>query len=949
MSSDIDRAEGATGESSRGEIATDRVTMAEAARLKGVSYHTVSRAVRSGKLPVLRLGRMALISMADLQAWQPMKERAPRKYRRKQRGAVAAGDPLNLIDVDHLELVRRLATFYELIGTIATEGSLEELAGFVTTRFAEALHLERASMWQFDVDAEVARRLGTYHGVILKLPDEVPINMAGILETLASHPGPRVIHDAEESFSSNASGNLFPDLADGPIVVAPMLYHGRQIGVILGDWRGEPGEVSQEALELADVIATQVAIAVDNISRRQQDMRRRLQLEAMIDDLNGAVSAVDHRGRLTYYNDAELKMFDVQPEDVWLGMEMREFISRKRRLSLAGHPIDVDDNPMMRALRGENLQDLRQIAMRKNGERRYISTSSRPVFVAGELVGAVSVTRDITHERDAAEHEKQYLEQLEHSLRRSQAISEIVVEINETRSSLDVDRMTRFAIDRVAEEFEADCGLLWIIGEDGLFHLAASHNVDATPLATRAYAPEDFALATGALSRNKTVLIDVNAFRAPELVMRIQDDVTHVMIIPMRIRGQRTGVAYLGFQGLPVIDESDEIFASVWGRQCAQAIDTALLFQQIESAHGRLMGVIDQLPQAVIIVDAATSTVSVANKAAARLWGQAVDEGADVTTFPVLNNEGDRLEGDQHPLLRSIRTGQQIVSEPLLIPQKDKSQLEVLANHAPIMDLRGSVVGSVSVLQNRSDFKSLDRAKDEFISVVAHELRNPLTSLRGNLQLLDRRLRKREGEDAEAERQRVDTAIQQVDRVADLVSRMLDVSRVDMGSLDVSPGETDAVSLLNEVVNAAIGLDPTREFNVHAPDSMPVVWDASRIHQVLSNLMQNAARYAPGTPVDITLEERPDDRIRIQVRDHGPGVPAAIRRRLFKQYYRFDDGQDDEQRVAADGSRGLGIGLYISARLVKAHYGSLQVDNHPEGGAVFTLDLLRDASTTGDA
>lgn len=942
MSREVDRGEDAADEPARGEMTTDRVTMAEAARLKGVSYHTVSRAVRRGKLPVLRLGRMALISMADLHAWQPMKERAPRKYRHKQRMG-NAGDPLSLIDVDHLELVRRVATFYEVIGTIATEGSLQELAAVVTSRFAEALELQRAAMWQFDMDAEVARRLGTYQEAVLKLADEVPIDRARVLEEFGNHPGVHIIEDLNSLISGYAGDGLPSEIAEGPIIVAPMIYQNRQIGVLVGDWRGATHPVSDEAMQLADMIATQVAIAVDNMTRREQETRRRLRLESILDDLNGAVSVFDHRGRLAYFNEAEREMFDFLPEEVWIGQPMRDFVSRKRRLSLTGQPISVDDNPMMRALRGEQLQDLRQIVVRKNGDRRYVSTSSRPVFVDGDLVGAVSVTRDITHARDAEEQDQRYLEQLEHSLRRSQAIADIVVEINDTRSSLDVDRMTQFAIDRIAEEFNAGCGLLWIIGADGRFHLAASHDAAPEQLVGQTFAPDEFALANGALTRNKPVLVDVNAFQEPEMSMRVRKEVTHVLIIPMRIRGQRTGVAYLGFKGLPHIDESDEIFASVWGRQCAQAIDTALLFHQIESAHGRLVGVIDQLPQAVVIVDAATGTVSVANQAAERLWGEHVEEGKPVAALPVLNNEGERLEGDQHPLLRSMRTGQQVVSEPLLIPQKDGSQVEVLSNHAPILDLRNAVVGSVSVLQNRSDFASLDRAKDEFISVVAHELRNPLTSLRGNLQLLNRRLRKREGEEAEAERQRVDTAIQQVDRVADLVSRMLDVSRVDMGSLDVSPGETDAVSLLNEVVNAAIGLEPTREFRITAPDALPVVWDASRIHQVLSNLMQNAARYAPGTLVEITVEELLNDHVRIRVRDHGPGVPETIRRRLFKQYYRFDDGQEDEHHMAVDGSRGLGIGLYISARLVKAHHGTLRVDNHPGGGAVFTLDLPRDA------
>jgi signal transduction histidine kinase len=79
------------------------------------------------------------------------------------------------------------------------------------------------------------------------------------------------------------------------------------------------------------------------------------------------------------------------------------------------------------------------------------------------------------------------------------------------------------------------------------------------------------------------------------------------------------------------------------------------------------------------------------------------------------------------------------------------------------------------------------------------------------------------------------------------------------------------------------------------------------------------------------------------VRDHGPGVPARIKKRLFKQYHRFDDGQDARE-LAANGNHGLGIGLYISARLARAHGGSLTVENAVDGGAIFTLELPRDAS-----
>jgi signal transduction histidine kinase len=293
-----------------------------------------------------------------------------------------------------------------------------------------------------------------------------------------------------------------------------------------------------------------------------------------------------------------------------------------------------------------------------------------------------------------------------------------------------------------------------------------------------------------------------------------------------------------------------------------------------------------------------------------------------------------------------LRTQEQTVGEPLTVVRSNGERVDVLASHSPLFDGRGTIVGSVSVLQDRADFKPLDRSKDEFISVVAHELRNPLTSLRGNLQLLQRRFRKRDDDTVDQDVERIDSIITQVDRIADLVSRMLDVSRVDLGSLDVSVSDTDAGMLVRSVVLEAQGLNSDRPIEFRGPETLAVVWDAARVQQVLGNLMQNAARYAPEGPVAVELCHSDPDRVRITVRDHGPGVPAAIKKRLFKQYHRFDDGQD-ARSLATNGNHGLGIGLYISARLARAHGGSLTVENAADGGAIFTLDLPRDASRQG--
>jgi signal transduction histidine kinase len=412
----------------------------------------------------------------------------------------------------------------------------------------------------------------------------------------------------------------------------------------------------------------------------------------------------------------------------------------------------------------------------------------------------------------------------------------------------------------------------------------------------------------------------------------------------MQIRGQRIGVAYLGFENDPALDESDLTFCSIWGRQCAQAIDKVMLVDQLEFAHGRLMAIIDQLVQAVIILDAPDGEIVISNRAAEALWGRSLDDDhVRAETLPIIDEEGYPLDGDEHPLLRPLRTQEHTVGEPLTVVRSDGAHVDVLASHSPLFDGRGSIIGSVSVLQDREDFKPLDRSKDEFISVVAHELRNPLTSLRGNLQLLQRRFRKRDDDTVVQDVERIDSIITQVDRIADLVSRMLDVSRVDLGSLDVSVAEVDAGLLVRSVITEAQGLNSDRPIVLRGPETLPVVWDAARVQQVLGNLMQNAARYAPEGPVEVELCEFDGDRVRITVRDHGPGVPARIKKRLFKQYHRFDDGQDARE-LAANGNHGLGIGLYISARLARAHGGSLTVENAVDGGAIFTLELPRDAS-----
>ena len=918
------------------DVDDDRITMAEAARLKGVSYHTVSRAVRKGTLPVVRLGRMALISARDLKEWQPMRERAPRKYRRRPSGE-STDTSIGLLSVGQIDLARRLGALTEMIHSASSESSLEELAHTAVGLVAEAFELTRMVLWRLDDSANMATRLAVYRDLISDYPESLPLDEVGFMMDMVRSGQSQVFGNLREALGVEDQAYSLPD---GPVISLPLVRNDHVVGLMFGDRDGEPIDFTEDQLLLADGIASQMAMAIDSAMLRDGERHRRLQLEGILDELTGAVSAFDESGSLTLANAAERQLFDLTDEESRLGQHVREYVRAKRRHTLDGELVSFEDNPATRALRGERLQGVLYQVFDREGNRKLVRTNARPLMVDGSIVGAVCVSNDVTAEAEALERDQDHLRELEHYANRAQSIADLVVEIS---SSQDTKSVADTALRRIVQELGADVGLLMLREQDGLYHPSAVYGERPERIPASGVNLLQKETTQKAFSLHRPLLVSTGALDMPDSLRDKYGEAGKIMVVPMQIRGNRLGVAYIGFYQDAKVDESDITFASIWGRHCAQAIDKVVLIEQLEFAHGRLMAIIDQLVQGVLILDAPDGTVVMANRAAEQLWGRDIDRDPGVATdLEVVDGEGVPPEPDEHPLTKPIRTGEATVGEPMTVVRPDGERIGVLASHSPLFDVRGEIIGSVSVLQDREDFKPLDRAKDEFISVVAHELRNPLTSLRGNLQLLQRRIRKRGDESASEDLERIESIIVQVDRVSDLVSRMLDVSRVDMGSLDVSVAPTDAAQLVQSVVMESRGMNPSREVVVQGPDSLPVVWDGARVQQVLSNLMQNATRYAPEGPVEVDLSERDPDRVVITVRDHGPGVPRKIKDRLFKQYYRFDDGQDEQTR-AADGKRGLGIGLYISARLARAHGGTLAVDDAEGGGAVFTLDLPREA------
>ncbi|MBA2518653.1 MAG: ATP-binding protein, partial [Chloroflexia bacterium] len=151
--------------------------------------------------------------------------------------------------------------------------------------------------------------------------------------------------------------------------------------------------------------------------------------------------------------------------------------------------------------------------------------------------------------------------------------------------------------------------------------------------------------------------------------------------------------------------------------------------------------------------------------------------------------------------------------------------------------------------------------------------------------------------------------------------------------------ESDAATVVRRTVDDASGLSTAHQVTADAPPRVPVIWDEVRIEQVLANLLGNAIKHTPGGEIRIILEFTADDRIRIEVRDSGPGIPEALLATLFDRYVRGRPGANGGQTEAS----GLGLGLYISRLIARAHGGDLSVANVEHGGARFLLTLPRAA------
>jgi len=224
-----------------------------------------------------------------------------------------------------------------------------------------------------------------------------------------------------------------------------------------------------------------------------------------------------------------------------------------------------------------------------------------------------------------------------------------------------------------------------------------------------------------------------------------------------------------------------------------------------------------------------------------------------------------------------------------------------------------------------------EQAKEDLVSIVSHELRTPMTAIKGAIELLAGGMAK---DDAALTEELLQMAAENTRRLSALVDDLLDVRKITSGNLsvdfkrcDLQPVLIGTIALHNPAAQAR-----NIKLECHTNTSLPVCADEGRIQQVLLNLVSNALKHTPSGGRVVIAGECINNRVRVSVKDDGPGVPEAFRDRIFQ---RFAQADSSSTRAIA----GTGLGLYIAKSVIDIHGGELAFENAEEGGAVFYFEL----------
>ena len=419
---------------------------------------------------------------------------------------------------------------------------------------------------------------------------------------------------------------------------------------------------------------------------------------------------------------------------------------------------------------------------------------------------------------------------------------------------------------------------------------------------------------------------------------------TQMVRLPMVSRGETIGLIYVFLSGTPYHLPGDA--ASLLGsfaEQAAIAVKNARLYEQVNKEKQRLDAIIQQNADGVMILDQSLRITDF-NKALSRMVGWTAKEAIGQPHEAVFQWLSLKTEMDLHEALNNGWPPQGAthlyVEGDLQRPfheeteAADGKRISLGITYAPLMDGDGRMTDIIANVRDLSRYREEEALQKTFISVVSHELKTPVSIIKGYAGTLRR-------QDAnwspEVMQDSLAVIEEEADNLTDLIDSLLEVSRLQAGTFNLEVSEDVQLNRVAQNTARKFGsYSDKHQIRVQFGDDFPPIWgDERRLGQVLNNLLSNAIKYSPdGGEIVIRGDVHPQH-VTVAVRDSGIGIPDHEQHRIFQKFSRLDNALSRK-------TEGTGLGLFLSKAIIEAHNGRIWFHKNPDGpGTTFTFSLPR--------
>jgi PAS domain S-box-containing protein len=502
-------------------------------------------------------------------------------------------------------------------------------------------------------------------------------------------------------------------------------------------------------------------------------------------------------------------------------------------------------------------------------------------------------------------------------------------------SQLSLSDVLRRILEAATRMLGGEAGLIALADGDASFNVRASYGIK--PALLHFFAP----LLTD-IPRS-----DPQSFRIPELdhKMRLVAQAAglglhQVIALPMVLGPELVGVVYIFRAYGGSFGRNEVKLLQSFANQAAIAVQNARLYEQVSTEKRRLDAILRHSGDGIMII-AADMIIESINLTLSRITGCQIDEAAG-KPHDDLVQWAKREPGMD--LSEAIAGGWPLDEQSTIyvegdLRRQDIGTISVGITYAPLFDQNGQLRNVIANVRDITKFRAAEEAKSTFISVVSHELKTPVSLIKGYASTLRR-------EDTRWDQQIVLDGLtvieEEADRLTDLIENLLDASRLQAGNLQLHIEPIPISKLVDQVVEKFKTQSDSHTFNVHKPAKMPLVLaDEKRLTQVMANLLGNAIKYSPqGGNIEVGSQINGNREIEVWVTDEGIGIEPGQEDLIFDRFYRVDNALSRE-------TQGAGLGLYIVRSIIQAHGGSIWAEKGiTKGSSIhFTLPISPEQSS----